>query len=245
MSFRSKLHSDLYSDKAVQTECPTPAIPRGTNSSGTVSSSGIADLAINELLSRSGSAYRHSKPSGIPTPSLSGGPVNGKTWLDYNHPWNTRAVQRRVVSHPESVTCKPQTLYADSGKPRVVSLPESTSLKGCVSIQNRQHQDLERHNREYPFDFPRTPSPPSSPDSIVIVGNETRLPSSFFQSHLDENGNSLTTRLGHEAKTRILAWTTWANSPPRPIPALHGPSSLPYARCPSSVDSYFIAFVQN
>lgn len=236
MSFRCQLRSGLYSDKAVQTECPTAAIHRGTDSSGTVSPSGIADLAINELLSRSGGAYRHSRPSGMPTPSLSGGPVNGKTWLDYNHPWNTRGVQRRVVSHPESVTCAPQTLYTDSGRPRVVSLPESTSLKGCLSIQ-KHHQDLEQHNREYPFDLPHTPSPPSSPDSIVIVGNETRLPSSFFQSHLDENGNSFTSRRNYRAKTRILAWTAWANSPPRPIPALHGPSSLPYARCPSSVES--------
>ena len=39
--------------------------------------------------------------------------------------------------------------------------------------------------------------------------------------------------------TFISGWITWANSPPRPIPALHGPLSLPYARCPSSVNYYF------
>ena len=33
----------------------------------------------------------------------------------------------------------------------------------------------------------------------------------------------------------LAGWITWASSPPRPIPALHGPLSLPYARCPSYV----------
>lgn len=35
-------------------------------------------------------------------------------------------------------------------------------------------------------------------------------------------------------------WTTWASSPPRPIPALHGPLSLPYARCPSGAEGTII-----
>ncbi|KAG8213737.1 hypothetical protein J3R82DRAFT_10442 [Butyriboletus roseoflavus] len=35
-------------------------------------------------------------------------------------------------------------------------------------------------------------------------------------------------------------WITWANSPPRPIPALHGPLSLPYARCPSGAEGTII-----
>ncbi|OBZ67993.1 hypothetical protein A0H81_11737 [Grifola frondosa] len=35
-------------------------------------------------------------------------------------------------------------------------------------------------------------------------------------------------------------WITWAKSPPRPIPALHGPLSLPYARCPSGAEGTII-----
>lgn len=42
---------------------------------------------------------------------------------------------------------------------------------------------------------------------------------------------------GHDTdKTGVTdtdGWVTTSSSPPRPIPALHGPSSLPYARCPS------------
>lgn len=37
-----------------------------------------------------------------------------------------------------------------------------------------------------------------------------------------------------------LGWITWAKSPPRPIPALHGPLSLPYARCPSGAEGTII-----
>ncbi|KAI0358437.1 hypothetical protein OH77DRAFT_1181878 [Trametes cingulata] len=35
-------------------------------------------------------------------------------------------------------------------------------------------------------------------------------------------------------------WLTWSESPPRPIPALHGPLSLPYARCPSGAEGTII-----
>ena len=197
MSFHCQLHPRLYLDKAVQTESSMAAIPRGTDLSGAVLSSGIADLAINELLSRSGSAYSQSKPSGMPTPSPSGGPVNGKSWLDYNHPsGDPRGGQRRVVSHPETVTCESQTPYSDSNRHRVVSLPEPISIKSCVSISKYRHEQSPG-NREYPSDLPHTPSPPSSPDSVVIVGNETHVPCSFFQPLVDENGNSLTTRQDH------------------------------------------------
>ncbi|KIJ49615.1 hypothetical protein M422DRAFT_777544 [Sphaerobolus stellatus SS14] len=35
-------------------------------------------------------------------------------------------------------------------------------------------------------------------------------------------------------------WLTWTSSPPRPIPALHGPASLPYARCPSGAEGIIV-----
>lgn len=165
------------------------AIPHETDSSRVfVLSSGIADLAINELLSRSGSAYRQSNSSGMSKSSLSG---NDKTWLDYNQPsWKSRVVQRRAVSHQDSVSCKPKTVYSDSGRLRVVSLPEHISRESCLSIEHEDLEKLSTRNRGYPSDLPQTPSPPSSPDSVVIVGNETHVPSSFFQSHVDEDGNS-------------------------------------------------------
>lgn len=168
---------------------------RETDSSGLLQSpravsseSGTADQAISELLCRSGSSY---KSSAI---SLSGASVNAKTWLGYGHPsFDCLGVQRRIVSHPDPVTCESKTLSANSGRLRVVSLPETISLGGCISGLTHQNQEFEGHsphNREYPPDLPQTPSPPSSPDSVVIIGNEAHVPSSFFQSGVDANGNT-------------------------------------------------------
>lgn len=244
MSSHYQLHSRLYCDKAIQTECSLPVTEADSmQSSCTVLSSGIADQAINELLSRSGNAYMRPKLSGMPIPSRSGSSVNGKTWLPYGHPsFDTPGRQRRVVSHPDSVSHENKPLVTNSGRLRVVSLPEPISLESDVSAATHRYEGLEGqspHRRDYPSDIPQTPSPPPSPDSIVIVGSESHVPNSFFQTRIDENGNWITTLQGHNADTQILGWTTWANSPPRPIPALHGPSSLPYARCPSSVVSYY------
>ncbi|KAF9010514.1 hypothetical protein BDQ17DRAFT_1322357 [Cyathus striatus] len=75
----------------------------------------------------------------------------------------------------------------------------------------------------------RTPSP-SSPESVVIVGNKSpQVPKTFLRddtskdsAYIDENG-----------------WVSWTTSP-QPIPALHGPLSLPYARCPSGAEGTII-----
>uniref|UniRef100_A0A8H8CP69 Uncharacterized protein n=1 Tax=Psilocybe cubensis TaxID=181762 RepID=A0A8H8CP69_PSICU len=77
----------------------------------------------------------------------------------------------------------------------------------------------------YPLSIPQTPSPPSSPESVVIIGNEPRVSGAFLRRSCSDDDNG---------------WVTWASSPPRPIPALHGPLSLPYARCPSGAEGTVI-----
>ncbi|TDL25889.1 hypothetical protein BD410DRAFT_783869 [Rickenella mellea] len=72
-------------------------------------------------------------------------------------------------------------------------------------------------------DMPHTPSPPSSPDSVEIIENSVQFPNFFLKTNLD---------ISPEEDGLM----TWASSPPRPIPALHGPASLPYARCPSGAE---------
>ncbi|KAJ7925019.1 hypothetical protein B0H13DRAFT_2315081 [Mycena leptocephala] len=78
--------------------------------------------------------------------------------------------------------------------------------------------------------MPHTPSPPSSPESVMIIGNDMQVPISFLRQkakssrvYEDESG-----------------WISWASSPPKPIPALHGPLSLPYARCPSGAEGTIV-----
>ncbi|KAJ7091175.1 hypothetical protein C8R44DRAFT_891577 [Mycena epipterygia] len=79
--------------------------------------------------------------------------------------------------------------------------------------------------------MPHTPSPPSSPESVMIIGNDMQVPISFLRQKA-------------KASNRIYeddgGWISWASSPPKPIPALHGPLSLPYARCPSGAEGTII-----
>ncbi|KAF7376327.1 hypothetical protein MSAN_00048200 [Mycena sanguinolenta] len=77
--------------------------------------------------------------------------------------------------------------------------------------------------------MPHTPSPPSSPDSVMIIGNDMQVPISFLRQKAESN------RVYDDG-----GWISWASSPPKPIPALHGPSSLPYARCPSGAEGTIV-----
>ncbi|KAI6106103.1 hypothetical protein EDD16DRAFT_1899622 [Pisolithus croceorrhizus] len=80
-----------------------------------------------------------------------------------------------------------------------------------------------------PTDVPRTPSPPSSSESFLFVGSSTRLSEDFTRGIVSSR-----------SLTEIEDWMLWSSSPPRPIPALHGPLSLPYARCPSGAEGTII-----
>ncbi|KAH8107901.1 hypothetical protein BXZ70DRAFT_913144 [Cristinia sonorae] len=78
-------------------------------------------------------------------------------------------------------------------------------------------------------DLPHTPSPPSSPESILIIADKSQLPKGFLSDALEVDELPVTD-----------VDSAWVKSPPRPIPALHGPLSLPYARCPSGAEGTII-----
>ncbi|KAH9048318.1 hypothetical protein EDB84DRAFT_1556949 [Lactarius hengduanensis] len=85
--------------------------------------------------------------------------------------------------------------------------------------------------------IPHTPSPPPSPDSVLIIENNCGLSEAFLSNQHPTKASSP----GSEMKMpNDEGWITWAKSPPRPIPALHGPLSLPYARCPSGAEGTII-----
>ncbi|KAI9463579.1 hypothetical protein BJY52DRAFT_1414793 [Lactarius psammicola] len=86
--------------------------------------------------------------------------------------------------------------------------------------------------------IPHTPSPPPSPDSVLIIENNCGLSEAFLSNQHPTKASSP----GSEMKMAPTdeGWITWAKSPPRPIPALHGPLSLPYARCPSGAEGTII-----
>ncbi|KAG9316400.1 hypothetical protein JVU11DRAFT_2433 [Chiua virens] len=142
---------------------------------------------------------------------------------------------RRIVSMPENKKeSSPATSYIH-GK-RIVSMPDRIrpALEPSVELTHSPttaDDSFGSYNgcRER-VQVPQTPSPPSSPESLLIIAAGTQLPEGFL-------------RRKYSPEPLVEGdedWILWANSPPRPIPALHGPLSLPYARCPSGAEGTII-----
>ncbi|KAI9062894.1 hypothetical protein FKP32DRAFT_1628380 [Trametes sanguinea] len=185
----------------------------------------------------------------------------GSTDSEANRSMTTTTRAYKRVQLPAN---RPSTLMERQSSTRVFSLPEATpkfrmkNILGrktarVVSMPAANPRDLsdaldvstnagdpfgsedEEHTRvrvkSHATDVPYTPSAPSSPDSIVIIANTSnQLSSEFLRPRLEDSSSES----DHEG------WLTWAESPPRPIPALHGPLSLPYARCPSGAEGTII-----
>ena len=173
---------------------------------------------------------------------------------------------RRIVSLPETVSeVSVKKALQKSVKFRVVSMPERSkhgfdssgdspssdrSFSGNVLLDDRDEPRARVRVRSSVTDTPHTPSPPSSPESVLIIGSKSQLSEGFLRGHAgnepspcssishDDEGkfkDNAQSPLNSKDYSFLVDWATWAKSPPRPIPALHGPLSLPYARCPSSV----------
>ncbi|KAJ7217838.1 hypothetical protein GGX14DRAFT_357273 [Mycena pura] len=188
-------------------------------------------------------AYTHSPSGGSP---LASGPARSPhnfrkhPQLPYSRPSQIHGITQRVLSLPETspprVTVVRETRGVSlSERPRVsLSSSDNTgefSASAETSFLSENRSGSSRTRRSFPScDMPRTPSPPSSPESVMIIGNDMRVPIAFLRQkgkadhvYEDESG-----------------WISWASSPPKPIPALHGPLSLPYARCPSGAEGTII-----
>lgn len=161
----------------------------------------------------------------------------------------------RVVSLPDIPESPEDSLVSLERQTRVVSMPErgkhgtlashnltstaqsDSSFSSDISYTSLESSQMPRnHERPCPPDIPRTPSPPSSPESVMIIANQGHVSGSFLRRpHTDEDGDIPDAPCSYNFFNSVycLGWITWASSPPRPIPALHGPLSLPYARCPS------------
>lgn len=171
---------------------------------------------------------------------------------------NSRVTSSRIVSLPETAPAYSEKRSMRQTKMRVVSMPETSGVQGrsVESSFSDQSQgsiipDSEAPGRIRVFsgatELPYTPSPPSSPDSVLITGSQSQISERFLREDSctdlsspsidadeDDDGEMLrVSSLSGLISILPTGWTSWARSPPRPIPALHGPLSLPYARCPS------------
>ncbi|KAF6761273.1 hypothetical protein DFP72DRAFT_1165734 [Ephemerocybe angulata] len=141
-------------------------------------------------------------------------PVSDRSLLG-NQPPRFSRVTNRVVSLPE---LEGESTPVSCLRPRVASMPEtypptSPDDLDAYDYDTGPHQGRVWHS-------PSTPSPPQARrKNIVVCRQDERAYYREFESQ---------------------DWITWASSPPKPIPALHGPLSLPYARCPSGAEGTII-----
>ncbi|KAF8639493.1 hypothetical protein AX17_001398 [Amanita inopinata Kibby_2008] len=168
--------------------------------------------------------------------------------LPFNRPADFRQSTKRVFSLPQENVNDATSDEVTSR--RVVSMPErikpsspnlSANFSADVSSSSSDfdasgfNRALKIRDHAYPHsDLPSTPSPPSSPESIMIISNDAQVPRTFLRPNPFLSVSLIIVHISQSG------WISWANSPPRPIPALHGPLSLPYARCPSGAEGTII-----
>ncbi|KAG2345562.1 hypothetical protein BDR05DRAFT_114172 [Suillus weaverae] len=197
-----------------------------------------SSVSDNSAYSRSN--LQQSPVSSMCAPLISRHVPRRKLFLVERHP-EGKTVERRVISMPDDMSAQHIKLDSQNGM-RVVSMPEYLAAAVDLSLDSIESPSagasfgssyIEKRHRVRvcppPSDIPHTPSPPSSPESILIIDSHAQLPDGFLRR-----------RYTKKATSPGNGWTTWASSPPRPIPALHGPLSLPYARCPSGAEGTII-----
>jgi hypothetical protein len=134
------------------------------------------------------SAITYSRPSGQIPASYEKRVVS---LPDFASPVNAVVETRtRVVSMPEHSN----KLDSSASKAQAESLisPDADCYSSNISTPGQVHR--RKRERPYPSDMPRTPTPPSSPDSILIIGNEeSKVSDSFLRrQQIDEHGEPYT-----------------------------------------------------
>ncbi|EGO25227.1 hypothetical protein SERLADRAFT_436985 [Serpula lacrymans var. lacrymans S7.9] len=194
-------------------------------------------------------AYSHSllpdSPSGPIRQTVITRRTPKRKQLPYMRPSDSYKGEQRTVSMPEVLSEFSTQSLLESAALRIVSMPDRLRpspewppdiMDSNSTVSSYMSSGRLRSRARVcppPFDVPYTPSPPSSPDSVLIIENSMQLPDSFLRRKYSAESVDL----DDDEETD---WVNWASSPPRPIPALHGPLSLPYARCPSGAEGTII-----
>lgn len=108
--------------------------------------------------------------------------------LSYNKPPHMASVNHRISSLPETSPPYRVAKFQESVV-RLVSMPEPLEVLRHSIDRSNQYLDCLGNSYSRSSDAGhtlfdralRTPSPPSSPESIMIIGNETRVPRTFLR----------------------------------------------------------------
>jgi hypothetical protein len=173
------------------------------SSSGSNVPSSESDITLANGSLVSESAYSQSpdsQKSDLPSLLSSRYCLDRYTGIVYDRPSEPRlSTKKRVISltsvSSESTGKFRATMLGD--KLRLVSMPERGKYANVLAkdspLEKQCMDDLDNHEqmeRLYPADLPQTPSPPSSPESVTIIGNNAHVPGSFLRQpgYTDNDG---------------------------------------------------------
>ena len=195
-----------YVDRGTQTESERPSI---YSESDSPMSEEYSCLVISQTAARNftscmcESAYSRLQQPGISLPSVcQPSPqalrsLRGRPLSLYNRPLESHRVvslpsrispfkeqqsnetKLRTVSNPDYLRLPSSGFVASSGAD---PYDDSGTIDGCSIDQDHDWSYYHHPTRPCsPADIPRTPSPPSSPESITIIGNDSQVPESFLR----------------------------------------------------------------
>ena len=208
---RGSLGQKAYMDRATQTECSppdsTPVAPSDSSliqsltdklsdmDISTSSNPSLAETSLETSVVAEDSAYSLEQMSPLASPSTLYSSTT-RSFKQAKSPGLTRYVRAQKVSGSSTrLLSLPETVAAYSAKtalakaPRVVSNPEHLKRR-LRTPEDEAHSDQlldinvgagSSAHRSAAIDTPRTPSPPSSPDSVVIISNNNHLSESFLR----------------------------------------------------------------
>ncbi|KAH9992603.1 hypothetical protein BJV77DRAFT_1001824 [Russula vinacea] len=181
------------------------------------------------------------------SPAYSHSPVNVSPLLktEVSHTGKPRKLPQLRPSTNRHSTMRvfslPEDPHSAAGKPepnivqRVVSMPEQRLSGGQLAESSLSTEGFDGSMLSGGSFLSGTDT---TSDSVLIIENNCGLSEAFLSNQ------NITKSASPVSEKRMApsddGWITWAKSPPRPIPALHGPLSLPYARCPSGAEGTII-----
>ena len=193
----------VYTERATQTDVSvvlsTQSIPSDLFENNISAEGNVGDSILGGNLAHQNSAYTSENclpdaSSGRDPSARSISARQRYAELPFNRPVDFRSSAKRTVSLPDE--------YVDSLNPeepqRVVSMPErpkplspgasdsfSSLDTSTLSMESTSHSFskpsmLQSHSRPH-SDLPCTPSPPSSPESIMIIGSDAQVPRTLLR----------------------------------------------------------------
>ena len=193
--------STLWLTRQPRTTLPTtPDPPSECTPDALHQPSPVAGSNKSNSLENTSLAYSHALPPDSPSPTRPvARRIKDRQLTPYNHP-KQHFKKRRILSLPIDSIAEDRTSMdaSDSTTLRMVSLParfafspspgSSPSSEASFPVaQSMNTPELDRSEppsqlllRRY-ADTPHTPSPPSSPESVLIIETENQLPRTFLR----------------------------------------------------------------